>query len=197
MRDHVVVIRNREDIALEIDEREERRRGANEDEEGWMEGEPAEVLEREPHEQLDKEANEAEERQSRNRRGPRKRVTQAEFYSYLRSIRGYFNNVLSAGSLTQQWIVDSYVKIEANRVKYIREHQAELRVVQYSGLMDFINNRAARENVEVGNIHVLPSTFIGSSRAMKQALARRYGNLRQVWQTYFFLCLRAIPSGKK
>jgi hypothetical protein len=51
--------------------------------------------------------------------GKRKRVTQCEFYSYLISIRNYFNQVLAGGPLTQQWIVDSYVKIEANRVKYI------------------------------------------------------------------------------
>jgi len=65
--------------------------------------------------------------------------------------------------------VDSYVKIEANRVKYIREHQAELHVAQYSGLIDYIANRAEMENVTVGSIHILPSSFVGSLRAMKQA----------------------------
>ncbi|KAI9555036.1 hypothetical protein GHT06_020333 [Daphnia sinensis] len=85
------------------------------------------------------------------------------------SIRDYFNNVLAGGSLTQQWTVDSYVKIEANRVKYIREHQAELHVAQYDGLLDYLHNRAERENLTVGSYHVLPSSFIGSPRAMKQA----------------------------
>ncbi|KAK4024825.1 hypothetical protein OUZ56_010319 [Daphnia magna] len=31
-------------------------------------------------------------------------------------------------------MVDCYVKIEANRVNYIREHQTELHVAQYNGL---------------------------------------------------------------
>ena len=78
--------------------------------------------------------------------GQRQRVTQCEFYSYLMSIRNYFNTVLAGGPLTQQWIVDSYVKIEENRVKYIREHQAELRVAKYNGLMNYVNNRAENEN---------------------------------------------------
>jgi len=86
-------------------------------------------------------------------------------------LRNYSNNVLAGGLLTQQWMVESYVKIEANRVKYIREHQAEFpnTVSQYSGLMDYIANRGERKNVTVGSIHIFPSSFIGSPRAMKQA----------------------------
>jgi len=34
--------------------------------------------------------------------------------------------------------------------------------------MDYINNRAERENVEVSSIYILPSSFIGIRRAMKQ-----------------------------
>ncbi|KZS03775.1 Uncharacterized protein APZ42_033417 [Daphnia magna] len=128
---------------------------------------PAEELEPEPEEQIDDDENDP---QRFNRgEGRRKRVRQCEFYSFLMSIRDYFNNVLAGGPLTQQWMVDSYVKIEANRVKYIREHQAELHVVQYNGLLDYINNRAERENMTVGSYHVLPSSFIGSPRAIKQA----------------------------
>ncbi|KZS02174.1 Uncharacterized protein APZ42_000890, partial [Daphnia magna] len=108
------------------------------------EEEPVEELEPEPEEQIDEDENDP---QRLNRgQGRRKRITQCEFYSSLMSIRDYFNNVLAGGSLTQQWTVDSYVKIEANRVKYIREHQAELHVAQYDGLLDYLHNRAEREN---------------------------------------------------
>ncbi|KZR99415.1 Uncharacterized protein APZ42_004719 [Daphnia magna] len=81
------------------------------------------------------------------------------------SIQDYFNIVLAGGSLTQQWTVDSYVKIEANHVKYINEHQVELHVAQYNGFLDYLHNRAERENLTVGSYHVLPSSFIGSPRA--------------------------------
>ncbi|KZS10733.1 Uncharacterized protein APZ42_024749 [Daphnia magna] len=126
---------------------------------------PAE--EPEPEEQIDDDENDP---QRLNRgEGRRKRVTQCEFYSFLMSILDYFNNVLVGGPLNQQWMVDSYVKIEANRVKYIREHQVEFHVAQYNGLLDYTNNRAERKNMTVGSYHVLPSSFIGSPRAMKQA----------------------------
>lgn len=49
----------------------------------------------------------------------RSRTTQCEFYSSRMSIRGYYNAALYGGPLTQQWIVDSYVKVEANPVKYL------------------------------------------------------------------------------
>jgi hypothetical protein len=61
------------------------------------------------------------------------------------------------------------VKIEANRVKHIREHQAELEVAQYDGLMYYVSNPTERENKKVNTIHIRPSSFIGSPRAMKQA----------------------------
>ncbi|XP_045036715.1 uncharacterized protein LOC116926850 [Daphnia magna] len=91
----------------------------------------------EPEEQMDEDDNDP---QRLNRgEGRRKRITQCEFYSFLMSIREYFNNVLAGGSLTQQWTVDSYVKIEANRVKYIREHQAELHVERHCLRLLLIN----------------------------------------------------------
>jgi hypothetical protein len=75
---------------------------------------------------------------------------------------------LAGGPLTQQWLVDSYTKIEASRINFIKQHQAEIHVAQYNGLMDYVHNRAERENAAVGSVHVLPSSFFDSPRAMKQ-----------------------------
>ena len=85
------------------------------------------------------------------------------------AIRGAFNPVLYCGQLTQQYMVDCYVKTEGNRLKYIREHQADLHVAQYNRLADYLNNRAERENHTVGTICILPSSLKGSPRAMMQA----------------------------
>ncbi|EFX69181.1 hypothetical protein DAPPUDRAFT_113831 [Daphnia pulex] len=84
------------------------------------EGEEQQVLdeEEEPDAEEEIEGDDDNDPHRLNRgSGKRKRVTQCEFYSYLISIRDYFNQVLAGGPLTQQWIVDSFVKIEANRVK--------------------------------------------------------------------------------
>ncbi|XP_046642653.1 uncharacterized protein LOC124327698 [Daphnia pulicaria] len=78
------------------------------------EGDEQQVLdeEEEPDAEEEIEGDDDNDPHSLNRgSGKRKRVTQCEFYSYLISIRNYFNQVLAGGPLTQQWIVDSYVKI--------------------------------------------------------------------------------------
>ena len=51
--------------------------------------------------------------------GVNRRVTQMEYYSYLLSIRASFNPILNAEKLFQQYVVDVYVKVEANRLNFI------------------------------------------------------------------------------
>ena len=58
----------------------------------------------------------------------------------------------------------------------------KLRVASYQGLMNYLNNRAdANENMRVGKIVILPSTFIGSPRYMLElyhdsmTIVRNYG----------------------
>jgi hypothetical protein len=89
------------------------------------------------------------------------------------------------------------VKIEANRVKYIREHQAELRVAQYDGLMDYVSNRAERENKTVGTIHILPSSFIGSPRAMKQSYQDAMSICSKFGKPTYFLTFNCNPKWKE
>lgn len=85
------------------------------------------------------------------------------------SIRGNFNIGLHGEQLFQQYLVDSYVKTEDNRLKYLSENSTDLLVAQYNGLMlDYLDNRAERENLTIGTTLILPSSFIGSPRAMRQ-----------------------------
>ena len=76
----------------------------------------------------------------------------------------YFNARLMAGKLTQQYIVDQYVKIESQRLKFIRGNQNTLRVELYSGLMDQLANHS--EGQRLGKMFVLPSSFSGGARYM-------------------------------
>ncbi|XP_051782594.1 LOW QUALITY PROTEIN: uncharacterized protein LOC127527552 [Erpetoichthys calabaricus] len=117
--------------------------------------------------------------QSRN---PRVRVTQMQYYGYRLFIREDFNPFLNAGRLTQQtYIVDAYVKTEANRLNYIRQNQPKLRIGKYSGLMDHLLNEANEAGLSPGKMYILPSSFAGSPRNMLQnyqdamAIVRKYG----------------------
>lgn len=102
-----------------------------------------------------------------------------QFYSYILAIRDQsFSLIHCAGKLFHQYIVDCYTKIEANRLNYIREHQTELRVDLYKGLLDYVKDKMS---TLFGKITILPSTFKGCTRNMTQSyqdamsIVRKYG----------------------
>lgn len=82
-------------------------------------------------------------------------------------VRG-FNSVLNGGKLFQQWFVDAYVNTEANRLNYVRNHQNQLRVEKYSGMMDHLNSRTENDGHILGRIVILLSSFDGSPRNIQQ-----------------------------
>ena len=93
--------------------------------------------------------------------------------------KNVFNQHLYAGKLLQQWIVDSYLQVEANNLNYIRMNQKKLRIEKYKGLVDFLNTD---DNLETpGKPVILPSTFQGSPRNMRErfydamAIVAKYG----------------------
>ena len=65
---------------------------------------------------------------------------------------------------------DQWSKIEGSRLNYLKYHQDDLRVEQYSGLQDALAKaKGATEGTEVekiGQLIVLPSSFTGSTRYM-------------------------------
>lgn len=68
----------------------------------------------------------------------------------------------------QQWVVDNYVKIKKDRLQFCANNQAQLRSGTYQGLIDDLQNHASENDVHVGKMLLLPSTFIGSPRNMMQ-----------------------------
>ena len=96
------------------------------------------------------------------------------------AIRDYFNPVMRAGKLTQQWIVDSYLQVEANNLNFINKKQDKLRVESYQGLMDYLADTAENLDVALGKAIILPSTFQGSPRNMRQ----RYQDAMPIVEKY-------------
>ena len=98
----------------------------------------------------------------------RNRLTQLEYYIYRIAIRREFSALHLAGRLFQQFVVDAYVKVEGQRLDFIRRNQQQLRADSYQGLMDHLENVANERNLRAGNVVILPSTFSGSPRNMHQ-----------------------------
>ena len=82
-----------------------------------------------------------------------------QYYSYRLSIRTTFNVIHHGGKLFQQYLVDAYVKTEGTRLDWIRRNQRQLRMEQYRGLMDHLNNQAVDLGVHTGRMVILPSSF--------------------------------------
>ena len=72
-----------------------------------------------------------------------------------------------------------YVKIEGQRLAFIRNNQNKLRSEQYV-LHEHVNN-LGNDHVRPGRVVVLPSTYVGSPRVLKEnfedamAIIKRYG----------------------
>ena len=87
------------------------------------------------------------------------KVTLRDYYSFIFHSRNDIpNHIFRMFKLTQQFFVDSYVKVESNNLNYIRTHQEAFRNMDYQR-HDYLNNRAHYNGQPVGNMFILPSTF--------------------------------------
>lgn len=109
------------------------------------------------------------------------KLSTLQFYSSRLAVREDFNPLHHSGKLFQQYIVHAYCTVETNRLQYLRDRQKDLRVECYQGLIDHLNDAAADRNLRPGNLMILPSTFVGGPRQMRQqyhdamTIVRKYG----------------------
>ena len=95
-------------------------------------------------------------------------ISALQYYKYVLSARKCFSRFLNLGRITQQFVVDQWVKIESTRLYFIRKNQHTLRTELYKGSMDYLQNKSIKENAKIGRMIILPSSFEGSARNMKQ-----------------------------
>lgn len=89
------------------------------------------------------------------------------FYAYRLMIRqDVDNHLLRFRRLLQQYCVDMYVKIETERLHYIRFNQLKLRTEEYIHLRDAISSE--RDANDIGRLTILPATYVGSPRHMHE-----------------------------
>ncbi|XP_065671756.1 uncharacterized protein LOC136089633 [Hydra vulgaris] len=111
----------------------------------------------------------------------RNHVTLSQFYDYRLSVWQFFCSLFYGKKLFQQYAVDAYVKIEGQRLAFIRNNQNKLRSEQYDALREHVNNIANERNVRPGRVVILPSSYVESPRAIKEnfedamAIIKKYG----------------------
>ncbi|XP_039966179.1 uncharacterized protein LOC120778452 isoform X1 [Bactrocera tryoni] len=88
-------------------------------------------------------------------------------YAYRMMIRTNEENViLECRRLFQQFAVDMYVKVETERLAFIRFNQAKLRSEDYIHLRDATHSDGDVQNIKLTTI--LPPSYIGSPRHMHE-----------------------------
>ncbi|XP_065674113.1 uncharacterized protein LOC136091057 [Hydra vulgaris] len=111
----------------------------------------------------------------------RNHVTLSQFYNYRLSIRQFFCLLFYGKKLFQQYGVDAYVNIDGQCLAFIRNNQNKLRSEQYDALNEHLNKIANERNVRPGRVVILPSSYVGSPRALKKifedamAIIKKYG----------------------
>lgn len=125
----------------------------------------------------------------------RNTTTVLQFYAYKIAIRPtIFNPLHYGGKLFQQYIVYAYARVEANRLMYIRSNQKSLRVDSYKGLLDHMNSFSNDNNVRIGNLFILPSSFTGGPRFMSKLYQDNMAMVRKFGRPDLFITFTCNPA---
>ncbi|XP_071035395.1 uncharacterized protein [Parasteatoda tepidariorum] len=125
-----------------------------------------------------------------------KKVSAMNFYAYRLMIReNEDNNILRCRQLFNKYIVDMYVKIESERLRYIKFNQAKLRSEVYIHLRDAIirNVDATNDVNNIGTAYILPSS-IGSPRHMQEYIQDAMTYVRAYGRPDLFITLTCNPN---
>lgn len=95
--------------------------------------------------------------------------------------------------LYQQYIVDSYLKVEHQKLKYLELNQEKLRVELYKGLVDAFNS-ADSDLEHTGRMLILPSTFVGGPRYMLNLFQDSMAIVREFGKPDLFITITCKPK---
>ncbi|XP_043463102.1 uncharacterized protein LOC122501545 [Leptopilina heterotoma] len=129
--------------------------------------------------------------------GNKRRVTRNAYIKYRMAIRNNTNYILMGRRLFQQWTVDNYVKIEKDRMTFLRNNQKQLRADTYEGLLNHLEQRATDANCRVGKVVILPSSYIGSPRNMLQSYQDAMTIVRSFGTPDLFITMTCNPKWRE
>jgi hypothetical protein len=96
----------------------------------------------------------------------------------------YFNHLQRCGRLWQQYIVDTWARVEMNRLIWNRTNQATLRADVYKGVQDSMNRGDGEDG---GLAIILPATYFGSQRWYHNKFQNAMALCREFGKPTFFL----------
>ncbi|GJS72867.1 uncharacterized protein Tco_0705708 [Tanacetum coccineum] len=123
----------------------------------------------------------------------RKTVTMREYYCYKFQIRPYHSLILFGGRLFQQFVVDTYIKIETSCLQFCEINQSTIREDLYQGIVDCVNAGDVQSNRFV-QIIVLAVSFIGGPRAMRRRFLDAMTLVQDAGKPDIFLTMTCNPN---
>ncbi|RIA04389.1 hypothetical protein BRARA_K01375, partial [Brassica rapa] len=124
----------------------------------------------------------------------REYMTMREFYAYQIQTRPSEGmTIIKGGRLLHQYIVDAYVAVETERLRFLSLNQKKLRADLYNNVCDAVETGDA-DATQVGKKIILPSSFTAGPRYMSEkyqdamAICRWYGN------PHLFITVTANPN---
>lgn len=125
-----------------------------------------------------------------------KRITASQYYGARLSIRKNIDRVMICQRLSQHYIITSYLKVEQNRLNYIRLNQNKLRCEHIQGLIEHVQNSSLNtsDKYKIGKAFILPATYSGSPRAMQQLYQDAMAIARIVGRPDLFITMTCNPQ---
>ena len=130
-----------------------------------------------------------------------KRLSAREFFAFHMHTRNTRSDyIFSAGRLFQEWILNSWITVENQRLKYLYHNQQDLRADSYKNVKDFVDNRhradSLFDDVQENGIgrQVLPSSFIGGFRWFQKMLQDAIAIVRFFYKPTLFVTLTCNPK---
>ena len=121
------------------------------------------------------------------------RLSPTDYVAYrIQQRRNEFSLLIRSGRLFQQYLVDMWAAADQNRLNYLRYHQSDIRASLYSGLTDAIDRDVNLE--DIGQRFILPSSYTGGPRYMKQCLQDSSALARYYRQIDLFITVTCNPN---
>ncbi|XP_043228033.1 uncharacterized protein LOC122384558 [Amphibalanus amphitrite] len=124
-------------------------------------------------------------------------VTMRQYAAFhIRYRPGHFNLIPRGGRLFQQYLVDTQVKVESDRLAYVREHQDGFNGFRAETIRGVRDALADGEEVgrAVGRRVVLPASVTGSPRYMMSKLQDALCYVRDFGSADFFITVTCNPA---
>ena len=125
-----------------------------------------------------------------------KKMSCMNYYAYLIMVReNDYNVILHFRELYHQYATYMYAKVEGERLAFIRFNQEQLRTDNYDNVKDAMNND--REAHNLGQIVILPSSYTGSPRYMRERQQDAMAYVRRFGKPDLFITFTCNPEWKE